>query len=291
MCKRVLLTGASGFLGSLLLRRLRAEGYNVTGLDMNDVPEEGIVGCDLRDAASTEAASERIRDCDLVIHAAAITPFEKHPTGESCMSANLQMTRNLCERLKCSDVPMIFLSSVAVYGGAGRRSPRTPDADLRARFDYGVSKLGCEEYLRQKMNRVIALRLCPVINTASPHGTRERVFLPKLPFRFHFVPQPRYSLVQPETVVGEVIRLCMLEQQPDGFHSANLCDPKPYAQAELCRMFDGPLVPLPTFLLLPLYWCFHLIPGNLGYRLRWSYGKLFFSNLYAGCSESYPVVH
>src|SRR4249920_968502 len=77
MAKRVLVTGAAGFIGSHLCRRLAADGNEVVALDdltegsldaLRDVPEARFEKVDIRDA---EAVGSAARGCEVIYHQAA----------------------------------------------------------------------------------------------------------------------------------------------------------------------------------------------------------------------------
>ncbi|QIG80715.1 SDR family NAD(P)-dependent oxidoreductase [Stakelama tenebrarum] len=65
MTKTVAVTGAAGALGSKTIAVLAEAGWNVVGIDLADVPGEGVAlalgGVDLTDEAAMTAAADRIR--------------------------------------------------------------------------------------------------------------------------------------------------------------------------------------------------------------------------------------
>lgn len=77
-----LVTGGSGFLGSLIAKELLAKGEHVRIADVWDDPKrpEGLefVHCDVRDRDSVRAA---MRGVDIIHHNAAMVPLTKSSKG------------------------------------------------------------------------------------------------------------------------------------------------------------------------------------------------------------------
>jgi nucleoside-diphosphate-sugar epimerase len=136
----VLVTGAAGFIGSALVRRLRVDGHRVKGIDLPSVvagrSEEGWLGHDL----TTRLPPAALFGLDLVIHAAALAgvqPSWRSPARYERVNAHAtELLRCSCE---AAGVPrVIHLSSISVYGlGADHDESSTPSPVS----PYGRSKL------------------------------------------------------------------------------------------------------------------------------------------------------
>jgi nucleoside-diphosphate-sugar epimerase len=74
--RRAFVTGALGFIGRALSRRLRDRGIDVRGMDVRAEPDLGVVAGDV----AAEGEWQRHADgCDLVIHTAAIVSMRPDP--------------------------------------------------------------------------------------------------------------------------------------------------------------------------------------------------------------------
>ena len=92
------------------------------------------------------------------------------------------------------------------------------------------------------------------------------------------IPPPRYSLAHLDTVLDKIYSF--IEIYPKGKGVFNVFDKNTYSQNILATWFKGFSIPLPIFLVFPIYLFFNLIPGKKGYTLRCLYWKIFQSNIY-----------
>lgn len=128
--RRVLCTGASGFLGHELVATLRAEGFAVVTAGRRDAD----LPLDLADAANCRAAVALAR-ADAVLHAAAMSSMVECSKDEAlAMRCNATATGALAE----TGVPLLYVSTDLVF--CGRAAPYRSDATPAPLSAYGRSK-------------------------------------------------------------------------------------------------------------------------------------------------------
>jgi dihydroflavonol-4-reductase len=122
----ILVTGASGFLGSHLVRHLSANGHIVRALYFNTAPSAALqqlpnttwLQCDLLDIFAVEEAMQDITE---VYHCAGIVSFERR-RKEELMHFNVESTANIVnEALEQNIRKLLFVSSVAALGKAAKQ--------------------------------------------------------------------------------------------------------------------------------------------------------------------------
>lgn len=150
----VLLTGASGLLGTWLCRTAPV-GVEVVGLTHRTrlgASEE--VVADLRDPSAVVAAVRRVRP-SLVIHAAYARD------QASIVSA----TQNVVDAARETGADVVYISTDAVFSGDG--SPRHEDATPDPVWDYGRWKVKAERIVTAYAERSTIVRL-PLIVSLDP---------------------------------------------------------------------------------------------------------------------------
>jgi nucleoside-diphosphate-sugar epimerase len=169
----VLVTGATGFIGGHLARRLVQEGHRVRCLaratsDTSLLDELGVevaVG-DLASAGSLAAAA---RGCRYVVHCAALV--SDWATVEEIEGANVVGTRNLLEACVAASVQrFVHFSSTDVYGYPGGAAIDETHAAARFRNWYAQTKLAAEAEVRGA-ERTHALDVV-ILRPATVYGPR-----------------------------------------------------------------------------------------------------------------------
>ena len=155
---RILLTGASGWLGQTLAPRLRALGHMVIGLDPAPSQHAQLVGSIAdRDLVRRAIAENGV---DAIVHSGALhkPDIERRPR-EDFIEVNIRGTFNLLEEAVANGVGrFVFTSTTSLMisetiraglaGGAARAAWLTEDMVPEPRNIYGVTKLAAEHLCR-----------------------------------------------------------------------------------------------------------------------------------------------
>ena len=148
--KRALVTGAAGFLGSHLVRRLALEGAAVHAVDR--VLREGSQHitwhrADLEDRRSLMGRLARVKP-EVVFHLAGRVDLARTPEiTEACIRENVHATANLLWALESSPLEAFVLTSTTeVYGR--NPAPFREDQPVNPPSPYAISKVTAEQLCR-----------------------------------------------------------------------------------------------------------------------------------------------
>jgi nucleoside-diphosphate-sugar epimerase len=147
---RALVTGAAGFIGSHLCRRLVADGHEVIGFDdlsegtfdnLADVPEVAFVEADLRDEQSVIRAAE---GAEVIFHQGAKRSVPRSLVEPFLTTdVNVRGTLNVLEAARATGARVVYASSSSVYGDQVS-FPLHEDLYPRPKSPYAASKLADE---------------------------------------------------------------------------------------------------------------------------------------------------
>lgn len=158
--KNILVIGGAGYVGSVLIPKLLAEGHRVTVLDLYAFGKEVFDGVrekyatlreicgDMRDKKTLERSFEGV---DTLIHLACISndaSFDLDP--QLGKSINYDSIFDVIEQVKENKLDQfIYVSSAAVYGVKGPEVDITEEVDLNPQTDYARFKVMSEEAIWQ----------------------------------------------------------------------------------------------------------------------------------------------
>ncbi|MBI0329454.1 NAD-dependent epimerase/dehydratase family protein [Burkholderia plantarii] len=214
----ILVTGATGKIGSRLARHLARRGDRLRALirDPRRAAPLAADGVELAvgDLLDTGSLAAVVSGIDTVVHCAA---FFRGATAEQAHEVNHAGTRRLADAARTAAVKrFIFLSTGLVYGPTGGR-PATEDQPCAPVAAYPASKLAAERFLLGLEDLdVVVLRLPFVYGDGDPH-LEEGVQLMR-----GFAPAQRMSVAHHADVAQAVVRL--LDAPAPAYRLYNLTD-------------------------------------------------------------------
>lgn len=146
--KRVLVTGANGFVGKALATRLGHVGWAITRAMRNPVAQDGVIAVgDINDCTDWTAA---LSACSAVVHLAARVHVMRDEVSDplaAFRAVNVDGTLNLARQAAQAGVSrFVFLSSIKV-NGEGREEPYRETDAPDPQDPYAISKWEAEQGL------------------------------------------------------------------------------------------------------------------------------------------------
>lgn len=156
--KKVLVTGADGFIGSHLVEHLVALGVDVRAFVyynsfnswgwLDDSSEEvkrsiDVFAGDIRDPHGVRTA---MKDCDVVLHLAALIaiPYSYH-SPDTYVDTNVKGTLNVVQAARELGVERVVHTSTSEVYGTARFVPITEEHPLQGQSPYSASKIGADQ--------------------------------------------------------------------------------------------------------------------------------------------------
>ncbi len=176
---KILITGASGFIGSFIVEEALRQGFEtwagVRRSSSREYLQDSRIHFIELDFSSQKALEDALAGhvFDYVVHAAGVT---KCLHGDDFMRVNYQGTVNLVEALLALKMPVrrfVYLSSLSVFGAIKEQQPyqEIEETDTpRPNTAYGMSKLRTERYLDTIGNAFNYIILRPT----GVYGPREK---------------------------------------------------------------------------------------------------------------------
>lgn len=241
MAKKILITGADGFIGSHLTEALVRAGYDVRAfvlynsfnswgwLDNCAVDIKGkfdVFAGDIRDPHGVRTA---MQNCDAVLHLAALIaiPYSYH-SPDTYVDTNIKGTLNIVQAARDLNVSRVVHTSTSEVYGTARFVPITEEHPLQGQSPYSASKIGADQialsFYTSFKTPVAVLRpfntygprqsaraVIPTIITQIANGKRQVKLGSIYPTRdFNFVQDTVAGFIaalRSERAIGEVINI------------------------------------------------------------------------------------
>jgi len=155
--KKVLVTGADGFIGSHLVERLMEEGANVKAfvyynsfnswgwldtLPKSKLEQIEIFTGDIRDPNGVRTA---VKNCEVIFHLAALIaiPFSYH-SPDSYVDTNIKGTLNILQAARQEDCKKILVTSTSEVYGTAKYVPIDESHPFQGQSPYSATKIGAD---------------------------------------------------------------------------------------------------------------------------------------------------
>ena len=181
---RLLITGASGFVGSHLCHKLVADNHEVWGISRLTQTEKvaaiqnrqdfHLLKCDITDFDKVRSVFAKNK-FDAILHTAACLTAQPPDNPIPYLATNVNGTLNILEaaRLEQNAEKVIYSSSMSVYGVA-KHLPVAENHPTKPTNIYGLTKLMgemlCQFYARQYNFKVTVLRYSGIFGPGKDGG-------------------------------------------------------------------------------------------------------------------------
>jgi nucleoside-diphosphate-sugar epimerase len=171
MSRRVIVTGATGFIGRHVSRHLIASGADVRAVVRPESTQMAPAGVEMvRAPLEPSALVAAFRGADVVVHLAGVTSAVRPQTYTD---VNVEGTRAVATAARQAGARLVHISSLAAAGPAPAGAPRREDDPPDPITPYGRSKLAGEGVVASTSG----LRWT-ILRPAVVYGPGDRALLP-----------------------------------------------------------------------------------------------------------------
>jgi NAD dependent epimerase/dehydratase len=189
--KKVLVTGADGFIGSHLTELLLLKGYKVRALAqynsfnywgwLEDIPENSNLNIVTGDVRDPHFITEIMKEVEVTFHLAALIaiPYSYH-APDSYVDTNIKGTLNICQAAKeLGNIRVLTTSTSEVYGTAlyvpiNEKHPKQPQSP------YSASKISADAMAMSFFNSFdLPVTIVRPFNTYGPRQS-SRAIIPSI---------------------------------------------------------------------------------------------------------------
>ena len=156
--KKILVTGADGFIGSHLTEELIRRGFNVRAfvlynsfnswgwLDYAEPEIKRSLDIFSGDVRDPHGVKQAMKGCDVVFHLAALIgiPYSYH-SPDTYIDTNVKGTLNIVQAARELGVAKVLHTSTSEVYGTARFVPITEEHPLQGQSPYSASKIGADQ--------------------------------------------------------------------------------------------------------------------------------------------------
>lgn len=269
---RVLVTGASGFVGRALTESLSKAGFHVRAAarDRSKVPAaEFVEAVQMPDLSRPVDWRPMLADVDAVVHLAGIAHVSARISDAHYDRINRVATKELA--LQSSLVPnirrLVFVSSIRAQTGPSAEHVLTEDDVPQPADAYGRSKLAAEAFVRGYGVPFTILRPVVIYGKEARANVAQLVRLARLPLPLPFGDfRKKRSLLALENMLSAI--QFVLERPATAGQTYIVADPLPLSLADMITVLREARGRSPKLVSVPQSWIGASMRG-LGKSVAW----------------------
>lgn len=263
--KKILVTGADGFIGSHLVEALIRHGcsvrsfvyYNSFGTWgwLDTLPDDVHRGLDVfaGDIRDPNGVAEAMLGCDIVLHLAALIaiPFSYH-SPDSYVDTNVKGTLNVLQAARRLSLERVLVTSTSEVYGTARYAPIDEQHPFQGQSPYSATKIGAdrlaESFYRSFGTPVVIVR---PFNTYGPRQSA-RAVIPTIITQL-LMGETRLTLgnlspTRDFNYVGDTVRgfIALAEADAAIGREVNIATGREYSIGDVARALIADINPLAT---------------------------------------------
>ena len=164
MMKKILITGAAGYIGNCLFSYLKKK-YEVYGLDkVDNNNNKFFYKADLLNIKLTNQILKKLKP-DLIIHLAGQSTVDSIENKKDYIKNNQNATANLIKSMKVNAIKKIIFSSTAAVYKSNNNKIFSERSKIQPNNIYGSTKYKCELFIKQSNLNYIIFRFFNVCSS------------------------------------------------------------------------------------------------------------------------------
>ena len=188
---KILITGATGFIGSHLTEHIVSKGYEVVAFDrynpnnswgwLENSKLKNDFKVILGDIRDYDSVSKAMKDCDAVMHLAALIgiPYS-YVSPLAYIRTNIEGTYNVLEAAKKLELNQILITSTSETYGTAQYVPIDEEHPLVGQSPYSASKIGADQIALSYFNSFqLPIKIVRPFNTFGPRQS-SRAIIPSV---------------------------------------------------------------------------------------------------------------
>lgn len=294
MTPKVLVTGASGFLGFHITKQLLEANYRVVAFirSSSDTSLLNTLDCSIHrgSLSSKQDIETALKDCDFLVHAASKTSQDS-PDFEDYREANITSTKLLMEASEKFNIKnFIFISSANAFTMGSKENPGDENSGFMPflkNSGYAHSKYKAQKLVLQatENDALPAIVLAPTF-LVGPYDSKPssgRLLLYVLKNKVVFYPKGGKSYVDVKAVATTCVRALKRDKQGESYvlSGVNLTYKEYFKKVAAISGQSKVLVPIPKILVSAIATIASVLPFKSLLLLKTNLKMLFSENYFS----------